>query len=242
MIAEAKTPVTIHTVPQTADLPVICAECGNPRRPRDMVKFQGKRMCTSCSMEKQQEAVQRRTASEMEADLRELLFRQLDLRMATGPGERQPPDPTIVLESFYETYGGPHEFGRQWAEVVKSAADRAINDRVGAVQAARMMLDVHRATAASHDAFQDRDIERMSLEEAKAERQKLIAAEYAAMAKDAVSTRLLEVLKVMLEDPKATDFDGFLEDMQRTMDDARQKTLALPQPEQPEAGKEASGG
>ena len=220
--------LTVNTFPVPEDLPVLCPQCGKGCRPRDMMKFRGRRTCKECVQKTTAKEENERTATEVEEMAKRLILQQLDLRLASGPGERQPPDPAVVLDAFYERFGGPHEFGRKWAEVVEAAADRAITEKVGAVQAARMMLDVHRATAASHDAFQDRDIERMSLEEAKAARQQLIEAEYARMMQERVGSRLMSVLKAIASDPDKTDVEGFMADLQRTMDEARQRTLEPP--------------
>jgi hypothetical protein len=232
--------LTVNSFPVPDDLPVLCPQCGKGRRPHEMMKFRGRRTCTECVNAIKNKEENQRSASDVEEFAKQLIFKQLDLRLASGPGERQPPDPAVVLDAFYEQFNGPHEFGRKWAEVVEVAADRAITEKVGAVQAARMMLDVHRATAASHDAFQDRDIERMSLEEAKIARQQLIEAEYARMMQERVGSRLMSVLKAIASDPDKTDLEGFMADLQRTMDEARQRTLEPPAPAV--AHEEASDG
>jgi hypothetical protein len=209
---------------------VICGKCNKPKLPRDMIKHRGRRMCRECASDIIREEDQRKTSEAVEDSLRALIFKRLDLDRMAAAGEREPPDPTVALEAFYQQFGGSNEFGMMWAKVVKAAGDRAIEQGVGSVQAARMMLDVYRATAATHNAFQDRDIERMSLEEAQQARKQLIASEIAGMARDAVQGRLLDVIRTLMNEPGDQSIEEFLGEIETALKDAKSEILESPEP------------
>jgi len=204
---------------------VICGKCSKPKLPRDMLKHRGRRMCRDCATDMIREEENRKTTEQVEDTLRALIFKRLDLDRLAATGEREPPDPTLALESFYEHFGGSHEFGMMWAKVVKAAGERAIEQGVGSVQAARMMLDVFRATANVHNAFQDRDIERMSLEEAQQARKQLIASEIAGMARDAVQNRLLGVIRTLMTEPGDQSIEELLGEIEQALNDAKNSIL-----------------
>ena len=199
---------------------VICGGCANPKRPRDMKNFRGKRRCIDCVKAVMDEERDAKDSEEVMDAVRTLVMRRLDIDRFRASGEREPPDPTVALDAFYDHFGGSNEFGIVWAKVVRKAADRAMQEGVGSVQAAKMMLDVYRATVSTNNSYQQRDIERMSLEEAEAERRRVIALELAAIAKDSVNSDLMGVIRALInrEDTDGATVDGFLSDLRLTLD------------------------
>lgn len=208
-------PVKVTHPTQTKDFPVICNGCKKSCRPEDMRIFKGKRRCKKCVQE-QEEKIQR---DQILQACKHFISQTLDLGRMRQTKELEPTDPTTVMDSFYHEFGGPTEFGLRWAQLVRKTMNDALSGGKGVNAACKMALDVFKATAATHNAFQDRDIERMSLEEAEKAREEYLQAELARLAMDASNKNLLQVIAMLGDETDPEEFRNFFSELNEIAQD-----------------------
>lgn len=197
---------------------VVCGGCEREVHASEMRKCSGgKRRCLEC-ITKERNA--RQEAGIVET-VQRLILQRLDLETERSREGIQPPDPAEILDSFYEAFGGAREFGDAWARLCQGAVDKAMKGEGSYQVAARLMLDVFRATSRTNDTFQQRDLDRMSLEEIQAAKRSLILSEMGTMARDAVGKRLLGVLAAIASEDDPNDSAELLNEIQQVIAEYR---------------------
>ena len=188
-------PGGIESVPlkkTKVELPVMCGGCDQPYRPKELLNWEGRRLCQKCY---DLEERSRKTESLVRV-VKEILTRKLDASNRDGQASQEG---TIELNTarraFLTEFGGETTFGTAWAQLLKHVKDRAMVENKNTNVAAKMFMDA----AKFLEAAKDREVaqfSKLTLEQMKEQQALAIALSMRDEAVANAMQRMIELVEV----------------------------------------------